>query len=127
VSPAMAALRSIVRLTRVERFLNKPFSDPVDLGGGQDLTWPWLLEAQIQFPSAPEDSTETIRLYLSERLGGTSQYIGDPASGLVGTLSPNLIEQLDTALAEFPEVPILPPETIEDPGVGDEEREPLTP
>jgi hypothetical protein len=106
-------LRSIVRATRVERFLNKPFADPVALGGGDEIEWPYLLEGQIQFPSSPENATETIRLYLSDRLGGTTQYIGDPVSGLVGTLPPEQIEQLDPLFADFPVAPTPPPE---DPG-----------
>jgi hypothetical protein len=109
-SSPRAALQSIVRSTRVERFLNKPFADPVPLGDGREIAWPYLLEASIQFPSSPEDATEIVRLYLSERLGGTTQYIGDPESGLVGTLSPDLIEQLDPLFADFPEAPVLPPE-----------------
>lgn len=126
-APAERALRSLIRSTRVERFLNKPFADPVNLGDGKDLTWPYFLEARIHFPSAPEDATEIIRLYLSERLGGTTQYVGDPVSGLVGTLSPELIEQLDTALAAFPEAPLLPPQEIDESGPENGDNEPAAP
>jgi hypothetical protein len=115
-----AALRSIVRSTRVDRFLNKPFADPLLLDDEREITWAYLLEARVQFPSSPEDTTETVRLYLSERLGGTTQYIGDPVSGLVGTLPPALIEHLDPALADFPEPPVLPPEEPDQPETGDE-------
>lgn len=107
-----AALLRFIEETRVERFLNRPFSDPLVLGDGKQLEWKYLLEAEVAYPTTQNDS-EVIWLFLSERLGGTTQYIGDPQSGLVGTLPVSLIELLDPFLTEFPEVPTPPqPQTV---------------
>ncbi|NDV62550.1 DUF4340 domain-containing protein [Puniceicoccales bacterium CK1056] len=99
-----AALRDFVGTVRVDRFTNRPFSDPLVLADDRELEWKYIVEASVQYPSNPEDA-ETIRLYLSERLGGTSQYIGDPESGLVGFLPIRMIEILDSFLAEYPDTP----------------------
>lgn len=101
------ALRAFIEETRVERYLNRPFSDPLAFSDGRTIDWKYLVEASVQYPSNPGE-VETIRLYLSERLGGTAQYVGDPLSGLTGFLPIPLIEILDGYLAEFPEAPPAP-------------------
>lgn len=111
-----AALRGFVENIRVERFSSRPFNDPLVLSDGKTIDWKYLLEASVQYPSNPGE-TETIRLYLSERLGGTTQYVGDPQSGLVGFLPIPLIEILDDFLAEYPDVPEPPEEIISEEGM----------
>jgi hypothetical protein len=108
-------LRAFFRDIRVERFLNRPFADPLPLDRDRQLDWPYQLDAQVSYPANPDRPPARIRLYLSRRLGGTAQYIGDPESGLVGTLPAQLIELLDAVLAEYPVSPDSPPAVIEDP------------
>lgn len=100
-------LRRFFRQVRVERFLNRPFQDPMPLGRDLEIDWPFILEARVSLP--PEGNPETIRLFLSERLGGTTQYVADPLSGLVGTLPIPLIEKLDPFLVRPPQNPAGPP------------------
>lgn len=106
----LAALRSFVRRSRVERFLGEAFSDPLVSGSDRTIEWPYLLEAEVTNPSSGDAGPKTVRTYLSERLGGTAQFMGDPESGLVGTLPIELIEILDSVLAEYPELPVQPPD-----------------
>lgn len=104
------ALRSLIRETRVERFPGIPFSDPMPSPEGDPVQWPYLLSAEIQFSSLGEASRKEWKLYLSERMGGSRQYVGDPETGLVGTLPTVIIEALDPVMAAFPV-----PEEIPDP------------
>ena len=98
-------LQAYLKVVKVERYLNQPFADPITLGGGQILQWPYILKATVSYASVSEDAPESVEFYLSERLGGTTQYLGDPNSGLVGTLPIDLIEGLDPLLAVFPDDP----------------------
>lgn len=107
-------LADFMKNVRVERFISKPFAEPLPLDGERSIEWPYLLEARIRYPSGSSEKTESFTLYLSERLGGTIQYLGDPASGLVGTLPPPVIEALYRQLATFPETPPpLPPDSLD--------------
>lgn len=99
------SLRAFVKTTQVERFLNQPFSDPQLLNDGSELSWPYLLEARVRYSPESTGPDGALRLFISERLGGTTQYVGDPESQLVGTLSIELIESLDPYLARYPETP----------------------
>lgn len=105
---ALKALQAFVKSMRVEGFLNRPFSDPLVLGNGREMEWPYEVEARILYPVIVNNPEETVRFFLSERLGGTTQYIGDPQSGLVGILSASLIESLDPVFARFPGTPPVP-------------------
>jgi hypothetical protein len=99
------ALRSFLREIRVERFLNRPFADPLPLDQDRQVEWPYLLEGLVSYPEDPDREPARIRLFVSERLGGTTHYIGDPESGLAGTLPHRLIEVLEMVLARYPEEP----------------------
>ena len=94
---------------RVTRLLDHVFADPIQLDAERELEWPYLISVDVKYPtSSAEEQDTTEVLYLSERLGGVTQYIGDPTSGLVGTLPVDLIEILDPLLAQFPELPEAP-------------------
>jgi len=105
------ALRAFLREMRVEKFEATPFSDPLLLPRAGTIEWPYLLSADINFTSGAEPTQKTRQLFLSKRLGGSRQLVGDPESGLVGTLPTALIEALDPVLAEFP-IPEDIPESV---------------
>lgn len=107
----LARLKSYLRLTRVERFLTKPFADPLPLDADRQLDWPYRIEASRSFASSGSQEQAPLELFLSERLGGSTQYVGDPESGLVGILPAELVELLDPVLTEFP-TPPEPPESV---------------
>ena len=90
---------------RVERFHNQPFTDPLLVDDDRSIEWPYLISAEVSYPVPLDNGVSVIQLYLSERLGGSTQYLGDPETGLVGTLPYHLIEALDNLLARFPEDP----------------------
>ncbi len=107
-------LADFMKNIRVERFISEPFAEPLPLDDEKRIEWPYLLEARIRYPSGSSEKTESFTLYLSERLGGTTQYLGDPETGLVGTLPVSIIESLYDQLATFPETPSeIPSEPIE--------------
>jgi hypothetical protein len=96
-----AELLRFMQDPELQRFQRQPFADPQPLDNESTFTWPYLLEAALRQPDDPS-SSRTLQLYLSERMGGTTQYAGHPESGLVGTLTPPVIEALDSLLARFP-------------------------
>jgi hypothetical protein len=69
------------------------------------VEWFYLFEGLVSYPEDPDREPARIRLFVSERLGGTTHYIGDPESGLAGTLPHRLIEVLEMVLARYPEEP----------------------
>jgi hypothetical protein len=99
------ALQDYFKAIRIEKYLNQTFADPIDLGGGRSIEWPYLLSATVTDTAPSADNPEVVVFHLSERLGGVTQYIGDPVTGLVGTLPVGLIEGLDAVLVTFPEDP----------------------
>jgi hypothetical protein len=105
---AATTIRSYLKTVQVDRFLSKTFSNPLQLDRNTTLPWTFKLVADAVFDEATQEKPEQIVLYLTDRLGGTTQYIGDPASGLVGILPRDIIELLDPLMAEFPEDPGLP-------------------
>lgn len=109
----MTVLRDYFREIRFERFLNRPFTDPYERDATTVIDWPYLLEAEVRYPSMTGDESQAVRIFLSERLGGTTQYAGDPESGLVGVLPLELIEALDSRLAEFPDSTPEAPEELD--------------
>ncbi|MGC9449840.1 MAG: DUF4340 domain-containing protein [Oceanipulchritudo sp.] len=109
-------LSAYLHAVEVESYLDSFFSDPLRAGGDRLIEWPWLLEADVthsQASTTAEGTEQKVRFHISRRLGGTTQYIGDPASGLVGKLPVDIIECLDPLLVRFPENPGPPPETGE--------------
>ena len=110
-SPADVLLDYFANM-RVGRFLSEPFADPLPLDADFAIEWPYLAEVLVTYPSTPSSEPEKFRLYLSPRLGGSTQYLGDPASGLVGTLPIEVIEALDPLLQSFPEDPGIPEEPV---------------
>ena len=105
---ATTTLKSYLKAVQVDRFLSKTFSTPLQLDRSTTLPWTFKLVADVVFDEATQEEPEQIVLFLTDRLGGTTQYIGDPASGLVGILPRDIIELLDPLMAEFPEDPGLP-------------------
>jgi hypothetical protein len=113
VSSPRSILEAYLREVRVERFLDQPFADPLVLDDTRKVEWPWFLEAKITRNGASTETSETLRFHISRRLGGTTQYLGDPSSGLVGTLPARVIEALDPLLARFPNPPPENPPSME--------------
>jgi hypothetical protein len=105
---ASATVGSYLKSTQVDRFLARKFSDPLQLDRSKTLPWTFKLIAEVVFDEGTLEEPEQIVLFLSDRLGGTTQYIGDPDSGLVGILPRDMIELLDPLMAEFPDDPGLP-------------------
>ena len=102
---AYRSLEEYLHSLRVESFVDQPFADPLPLGRDRLIEWLWRLEADYQIPSTEGGETRTLTLFLSTRLGGSAQYLGDPVSTLVGTLPGEIIERLDPLMARFPEEP----------------------
>ena len=109
----IAGLKSYLRDVEVARFLNQPFADPLRLDATTEMPWAYRLQAEAIEPTGAVADTPPVSLFLSERLGGTTQYVGYPPSGLVGVLPTEIIELLDTVLAEFPDDPGQPPVSAE--------------
>ncbi len=109
-----AYLRSYLRAITVDQFIDKPFADPLRLDSESSIEWPYLIRAEVRYPAGSPAQAGTIELYLSKRLGGTMQYLGDPETGLVGSIPVPLIESLDSYLTTYPEDPGQPGPEIED-------------
>ena len=102
-------LLAFLRQTRVERFINQPYSDPLRLDALSEVPWSFTLTADVSFPTEEALTPLTLEFQLSKRLGGVRQYIGDPRTRIVGTLPASMIESLDPVLVRFPDDPGLPP------------------
>jgi hypothetical protein len=100
----LSELLDFARLTRVQRLMNIPFADPLILRDQRQVTWAIQLEVRYT-PSPDSEEVRTKFFYISKRLGGNTMFIGDPQSGLVGSLPTRLIEPLDKVIAKFPEEP----------------------
>jgi len=101
-----------LRTTRVDRYYKREFSDPLPLDSTENIEWLYLMEARIVYPSSPSETDEFVRLFLTSRIGGITQYIGDPSTGLVGTLPMPLLDALDPVLSQNPEEPETPVEEL---------------
>ena len=92
------------------------------LSSDRIVDWKYALSAVLDYPErlatgVPRE--EVLTVYLTERIGGTTQYIGDDESGLVGTLPADVIEVLEPLLVDFPQDPGSPPAPqppVPDPG-----------
>lgn len=105
---AATTIKSYLKAVQVDRFFSRTFSNPLQLDRSTTLPWTFKLVADIVFDEATQAEPEQIVLFLTDRLGGTTQYIGDPVSGLVGIIPREIIELLDPLMAEFPDDPGLP-------------------
>ncbi|MEX0324798.1 MAG: DUF4340 domain-containing protein [Puniceicoccaceae bacterium] len=127
---AVATLTGYMRNVRVARFLDEPFSDPLQLGDSRTIDWTYALEATVDFGASPTLEVETLQFLVSSRLGGSTQYLARAETGEIGTLPAEVIEALDSALATFPddpggapdepvfiEEPVEPEETVPEPEV----------
>ncbi len=105
---AWANLRSYLRDIEVEGFINPPFSNPLRLDNNRTIEWPFQINCEIRYPESINGETTIQTLYLTERIGGTTQYVGDSETGLVGILPIDLIEVLEPLLVKFPDDPGMP-------------------
>jgi hypothetical protein len=105
---AWANLRSYLRDIEVEGFINPPFSNPLRLDNNRTIEWPFQINCEILYPESTTGETTIQTLYLTERIGGTTQYVGDSETGLVGILPIDLIEVLEPLLVKFPDDPGMP-------------------
>jgi hypothetical protein len=121
VERAYRALEEYLHTFRVESFISQPFEDPLPLGREQLIEWPYTLETEFELQSATAVDADKRTLHFSVRLGGATQYVGDPQSTLVGRLPAEIIEVLDPLLARFPEEP--PSAAAVDEGAGKPDRE----
>ena len=74
---AWVKIRAYLAKVDVQRFINTAFSDPLNLGEDNSLDWEYLLKATIQYPEATGGTVSEMVLYLTERVGGSTQYIND--------------------------------------------------
>lgn len=65
-------LHNFLSQTRVERYLNLPFSDPLRLDRNRRIPWQYSLE--MDFHTSSSAPVSTIRFLISERLGGNRQF-----------------------------------------------------
>ncbi len=101
-------LENYMMNVRVVHYLNNVFKDPLQLDDNRTINWPYEIVANINYSPGSGDNSSKTTLYLSDRLGGTTQYIANPISGLTGTIPIDLIELLDPLFATFPEEPESP-------------------
>lgn len=106
---AWVNIKAYLRSVQVQRFLNTRFSDPLKLDNESTLEWSYMLRAKVTYPEATTAGKNDQLLYLTERIGGTTQYVGDPETGLIGVLPPDLIEVLEPLMVEYPAAPDAPP------------------
>jgi hypothetical protein len=100
---ALAALDAWVRETRAERFLSQPFSDPLILDARRTLRWTHIIEATIRTTgSETAGPLETLRIVLSDRVGGLFQYAGLDSRHPVMNLPLSLIEALQPVMQPVP-------------------------
>lgn len=104
-------MQAYLRKVEVSSFIRSKFATPLQLSADRTLEWKYKLHGTLRYPAAAGGETreQKLTLYLSERVGGTTQYIGDAENGLVGILPPDVIEALDPLLVEFPADPGPPP------------------
>ncbi|MEY3046059.1 MAG: hypothetical protein RL242_2901 [Pseudomonadota bacterium] len=107
-----AALLNLLQQARVQRLWKYPFADPLPLDDGRSIDWP--LELSITYTAGLESAEQRSKsVFLSSRIGGRTLLLGDPQSGLVGSLPEALAFLIDEVLVEFPAPPppmSLPPE-----------------
>lgn len=99
-SKALIALSKAFRRFPVERFISEDFTNPLQLDAETQLEWRFVIEADIQLNGAT--SAETKRYYLTERLGGRTQFAGSEALNLVFVLPLDLIDPLHSILFDRP-------------------------
>ena len=99
----------------VERYLSVPFTDPLRLDGERRIPWEFRFEVTMSADNESGDAEARVFL-LSEPMGGGMQYIGDPESGEVGIVPPEMVRALTPLMAKFPKEP--PP--APDNGAGEE-------
>ncbi len=99
---AVKALLQAFRRFPVDRFVADEFTDPLQLDRQRTLPWAFLVEADVQLPGGEDKPPEARRYYLSERLGGTTQYAGSPALDLTFLLPQDLIDALHPVLFNRP-------------------------
>lgn len=100
-----AAARALIDAFRrfpVERFVAADFSDPLILGPERTIPWKFAIEAEVIRPGRENSEPEVLRYYLSERLGGATQYAGSSAHGLTFVLPRELIDALHPVLFNRP-------------------------
>jgi hypothetical protein len=91
---------------RYDRILSLPFTTPLRVSEEREMDWRYLLEIDYR---GPAESTATLRLLLTERLGGGLQYLAAEGGDVVGLLPGEWIDMLDPLLAEFPGEPTSAP------------------
>lgn len=88
------ALRNFLVQTRVERYLNLPFSDPLRLDRTRRIPWQFALE--MDFRSGSSSETSSIRFLMTERLGGNRQFAVLSGEQTVFNLPENVIAVLES-------------------------------
>jgi len=117
-------LHNFLSQTRVERYLNLPFSDPLRLDRNRRIAWQYALE--MDFRTSASAPVSTIRFLATERLGGNRQFAVLSGEQTVFNLPESVIRILESWTERlFPEEPqsphIPPPPAPHEP----EEPEPL--
>jgi len=111
-----AALEALVRETRVARYHQASFEDPLALDRERELEWTLAVKARYILPGAdPESPSESV-FYLTDRIGGTTQFIGFPEMEMTGFLPQKLIELLEPVRAATRPPESLPAEVLEEEG-----------
>lgn len=116
---ALLALVDFIRAGRARDFLAARYADPMPLDAEDSLPWRYRLEARVSLPAGTGANTQRDIVYdLTARVGGTTQFGGSEARGLLFTLPQDLIDALHELTYTRP-APTLPelaaPETpVED-------------
>jgi hypothetical protein len=108
-SPA-ATLATQLRTLRAQRFVLDEFADQV-VAGGEERPWRFRLDATIALPGGEGGQTETLTLFLTERIGGRLQLAGSPEFAAVFEIEQPLLDALwaITYAERDPGPPVIPP------------------
>lgn len=91
---AVAALVAAVRAFAVESFLEEQVDEAgVDLGTRVE-PWLWELRAQVDLPGGTGQAQRTVRYWMTERLGGVTQFGAAPDAGLTFTVPAAVVDAL---------------------------------
>lgn len=92
---AIEALAAHLRVLRAKEFVQERLGNTVTVDG-QERPWRYRLEVTLTLVGGTGAETKSSTLLFSERLGGSTQYVGSPEFDLVFTAEQPLVDALFT-------------------------------
>jgi|GEM_PF-126561 len=90
-----ARLFAALRRLEAANLVQDHFSDSI-FSAGAERAWRWRLDTTVRLPSgrSGDEQSQTISLFLTERIGGNLQLAGSPELGLVFAINQPLLDAL---------------------------------